>query len=367
MNKVEAIINKALSGTRITLDEAVLLYKEIPLVTLGKIADKLRWKRVPLPIVTFVIDRNINYTNICNVNCKFCAFYRMKKDNDSYVLTIDQILEKVEGLVKIGGTQVLLQGGLNEEISLEYIIEIFRTIKKKYPMVDIHSLTTTEIDFYARQSGLSTIQVLEKLKNAGMRSLPGGGAEMLVDRIRNYISPKKNTVSSWFKIMDEAQTLGMPTTATMVFGFTETIEERLEHLSKVRELQDKNHGFTAFIPWSFEPKNTALSNLKRPSSNEYLRMLAISRIFLDNFRNIQSGWVTEGHKIAQIGLHFGANDMGGILMEEHVISAAGRSYKTDITYMVRNIMDSGYIPAQRDTYYNIKRVFAHIPQVEQRI
>ncbi|MGC8581563.1 MAG: cyclic dehypoxanthinyl futalosine synthase [Thermoplasmata archaeon] len=367
MNKIESIMDKALSGTRISSDEAVFLYKDAPLVKLGKIADKLRWKRAPLPIVTFVVDRNINYTNICNVNCKFCAFYRRKNDKDSYVLTIDQILEKVDGLVKIGGTQILLQGGLNDEIYLDYITDTFKTIKERYPTVDIHSLTTTEIDFYARQSGLSTVQVLEKLKNAGMKSLPGGGAEMLVDRIRNFISPKKNTVSSWFKIMDEAQKLGMPTTSTMVFGFTETIEERIEHLSKVRDLQDKNHGFTAFIPWSFEPKNTALSNLKRPSSNDYLRMLAISRIFLDNFRNIESGWVTEGHKIAQIGLHFGANDMGGILMEEHVISAAGKSYHMDIPSMVKTIMDSGYIPAQRDTYYNIKRVFTHVPQVEQRI
>ncbi|MCL4325648.1 MAG: dehypoxanthine futalosine cyclase [Candidatus Thermoplasmatota archaeon] len=354
---LENIVNKVKKGERISEEEAVYIYKKLSLLEIGKLADYVRWRALPYPLVTFVIDRNINYTNVCTVNCKFCAFYTSPNAKDGYVLTEDEILKKVDELVKKGGTQVLLQGGLNPSLDLNDVVNMIKSVKEHYPQVDIHSFTTTEINYYAKKENITVKETLQRLKDAGLRSLPGGGAEILVDRVRNNVSPLKNSVQSWLDVMDEAQKLGMPTTSTMVFGMGETVEERIEHLSKIRELQDRNHGFTAFIPWSFEPKNTVMDNIKRATAYEYLCMIAISRIFLDNIKNIQSGWVTEGAKIAQIALKFGANDFGGILMEEHVISAAGKSNYMDVDLIIHTIKDAGFIPAQRNTYYEILKTF----------
>lgn len=359
------ILEKALAGERITIEEGAYLYENAPLMELGHAAHELRNRRWDPKTVTFVIDRNINYTNVCNVDCKFCAFYRKPNASDTYTLSKEHVLKKVEELVKLGGTQVLLQGGLNPKIEWEYYIEMLNAIRDNFPAIDIHSFSPTEIEFFSKIYHKSIRQVFTELREAGLKSFPGGGAEILVDRVRQLVSPHKITTQGWLNVMEEAAKLGMKTTATMTYGFFETIEERMQHFNHIRKLQDKHNSFTAFIPWSMQPENTELEGqFEKATSTEYLRMIALSRIMLDNVPSIQAGWVTEGTKPAQAALFFGANDFGGILMEENVVSATGVTFWTTMEEILRLIREAGFIPAQRNTYYKILKTFDVSEKIE---
>jgi cyclic dehypoxanthinyl futalosine synthase len=307
--------------------------------------------------VTFVIDTNINYTNVCVSKCKFCAFYAR---NAGYVLSHEEILRRVGKAAKVGATQIMLQGGMNPELGLEWFEELFRKIKERYPEVHIHSLSPPEIVFLARLERVSDREVLERLKEAGLDSLPGGGAEILVDKVRRKLSPNKCSSDEWLKVMEVAHDLGMPTTATMMFGHVESDEDIVEHLLKIRELQNKTKGFTAFIPWTFQPGNTDLyGEIKKPVSPlRYLQVLAISRIVLNNFRNIQASWLTQGFEIATLSLFFGANDFGGTMLEENVVRATGKDFRpAKVDEIVRAVKAVGRPVALRDTYYRILEWF----------
>ncbi|HET6403521.1 MAG TPA: cyclic dehypoxanthinyl futalosine synthase [Candidatus Thermoplasmatota archaeon] len=369
------ILDRAASGDRITLDEALAIV-DAPYAELADAANTRREAVTDAAVATYVVDRNINYTNVCNVLCDFCGFYRTGKEKDAYTLTIEQVLQKIEPLVAQGGTQVLLQGGLNPDLPLEFLERMFRAIRERHPQVDIHSLTATEIEFYAQQNGLTFRQVIERLRDAGLKSLPGGGMEILVDEWRQKVSPLKTKAQVYLDIHEEFHKLGMTTTATMMFGMGETWRHRLQHLESVRQVQDRSQGrtpllnptrgFTAFIPWTFQTDGS--TRLKRPpaTADEYLRVIALSRLYLDNFAHIQAGWVTEGPKIAQAALHGGADDWGGVLMEENVISAAGTLFGMTPAHARRYLREGGYVPAQRDTYYRILRRYDE-PTPDERI
>lgn len=349
----EYFIEKNLEGVDLSRKEALELFN-LPLPILGKIADDIRKKKCG-DLVTFVIGINVNFTNVCISKCKFCAFYAR---NGGYVLTKEQILEKVGWAVEKGATQILMQGGINPNLGIEWFEDVFRSVKDRYPSVHLHSLSAPEIYFLAKKEGMSVREVIERLKNAGLDSIPGGGAEILVDRIRRELSPRKVDSSGWLKVMEIAHKLGMKTTATMMFGHIESNEDIVEHLFKIRDLQSKTNGFTAFIPWTFQPKNTELYEIvKEPAPpTRYLQVLAISRIILHNFRNIQTSWLTQGLDIAILGLFFGANDFGDLMLEENVIKATGKEFRPlEVEKVVRAIKSTGRPVAQRDTYYRIIR------------
>lgn len=312
-------------------------------------------------LTTFIVDRNINYTNVCWVDCKFCAFYRHKKDNDSYVLKFDEIDEKIEELLAIGGTQILFQGGVHPNLKIDYYEELVNHIHTKYPQITIHGFSSIEIDFIAKVSKISILEVLKRLQAKGLSSIPGAGAEILSDRVRDIIAPKKMDTKEWLEVHRLAHSIGMKTTATMMFGTVETDEEIIEHWDLIRKLQDETGGFRAFIMWSFQGENTELMEehpeIKPQSSNRYLRLLAVSRLYLDNFANLQSSWVTQGSYIGQMALKFGANDLGSTMMEENVVKAAGAANRMNQDEMIRLIKDIGEIPAKRDTAYNILERF----------
>jgi cyclic dehypoxanthinyl futalosine synthase len=343
------LLEKVENGDRLNREEGMRLFR-LDLIALGELADNVR-RRFHRDIVTFIIDRNITFTNICEARCAFCAFWAKE---DGFLLSFDEIFNKVEELVNIGGTQVMLQGGLNPDLNLKWYCSLLSEIKKRFP-VWLHSLSPAEIVYLSKKEGLSIKDVLLALRNSGLDSLPGA-AEILSDRVRRIVSPHKLSSSEWLSVMETAHTLGMHTTATMTFGMIETREERIGHLIAIRELQDRTKGFLGFIPWTFSPERTELS-VKEAGGVEYLRTLAISRIMLDNIPNIHSGWVTEGPNLAQIGLFFGANDMGGILIEEAVIKATGVEYKVSMDDMVRLIKSCGKRPAQRNSRYEIVKVF----------
>jgi cyclic dehypoxanthinyl futalosine synthase len=353
---LKIIKEKIANGQRINDAEALYLFKT-PLPTLGELATQVKKRFHPEAVTTFVIDININLTNVCECECKFCAFYVRSGDKRTFTLTADEVLKKLEPLIKLGGTQVLLQGGLNPQLKLDYYTQLLKTIKQHYPQLYIHSFSPPEIDYLAEQENLSSKSILKILVEAGLDSLPGGGAEILVDRVRQAISPKKISRDRWLQIMREAHHLGMKSTATMMFGSVETLPERIEHLQVIRQLQDETGGFRAFIPWTFSPDNTQLADITMAGGGEYLRMLAISRIYLDNITHIGSGWVTEGMKIAQLGLLNGADDMGGILMEEKVLESTGMKNQTNIAELIAVIKDAGFTPAQRNTQYEIMELF----------
>ena len=359
-NTLKGIAEKVLNNGRINEEEALFLLREADLNTLGYLANKVRKRFHPDNVVTFVVDRNVNYTNICITHCKFCAFYVPYGEKErGYVLPLEEILKKVRELVEWGGTTLLMQGGINPDLGLEYFENLFREIKKHFPQVQIHSLSAPEIVYLAKKEKLSVEEVLKRLKEAGLDSVPGGGAEILTQRVRNIISPNKCTVDEWFEVHETAHRLGMKTTATMMFGHYETDEDIVEHLSRVRRLQDKTGGFTAFIPWTFMPGNTEMDDVKKASPVRYLKVLALSRVFLDNFKNIQSSHVTQTMEVGVVGLYYGANDLGSVMIEENVISST--DYKVRIPKveeMVKAIKKAGFIPAQRDTYYNIVRVWS---------
>ncbi|MBQ7630938.1 MAG: dehypoxanthine futalosine cyclase [Selenomonadaceae bacterium] len=335
---------------RINFDEGVELLTHGDLLELGKIADKICREKFG-DVKTFIIDRNINYTNICKNECKFCAFWRRKNNPDAYVLSHEEILKKVRETVDAGGTQVMIQGGLHPDLPLSYYEEMLRAIKKNFN-VTIHSFTATEILHFAQLENISILDTLKRLQAAGLDSLPGGGAEILVDEIRKKISPKKIMTDDWLKIMRLAHSIGMKTTATMVIGFGENFSQRVEHMKKIRELQDETGGFRAFITWTYQPKNTILGG-EKINSWDYMKTLAVTRIFLDNVDHIQGSWVTQGEKIGQLTLTFGADDLGSIMLEENVVKAAGTAFEMSTNKMVKIIGDAGKIPAQRNTRYEI--------------
>ena len=346
---------------RLSKEDALDLIKNASLLDLAKMASAKKDELHKEKLTTFIVDRNINYTNVCWVDCKFCAFFRHKKDNDSYVLKFDEIDEKIEELLAIGGTQILFQGGVHPNLKIDYYEELVNHIHTKYPQITIHGFSSIEIDFIAKVSKISILEVLKRLQAKGLSSIPGAGAEILSDRVRDIIAPKKMDTQEWLEVHRLAHSIGMKTTATMMFGTVETDEEIIEHWDLIRKLQDETGGFRAFIMWSFQGENTKLMEehpqIKPQSSNRYLRLLAVSRLYLDNFKNLQSSWVTQGSYIGQMALKFGANDLGSTMMEENVVKAAGAANRMNQGEMIRLIKDIGEIPAKRDTAYNILERF----------
>jgi cyclic dehypoxanthinyl futalosine synthase len=348
-----AQIKQALDDAR-PLDRAAALWllTKAELLDLGKLADGVRRRMHPERRVSFVVDRNVNYTNVCTTKCRFCAFYRDAADPEAYVLSNAQIFSKVQELVDHGGTQLLMQGGLHPGLGIEWFEDLFRQLRQRYPSVQIHSLSPAEITHIAKISGLSMPDCLKRLQRAGLQSLPGGGAEILVDAVRQEISPDKIGWQDWAAVMREAHGLGMPTTATMMFGAGERAEDVVEHLFRVRELQAELGGFTAFIPWSYQPGNTALGG-EQASGVEYLKVLALARVVLDNVPNIQASWVTQGARMAQIALFFGANDLGGTMLEENVVAAAGVDFRLSQAEIVELARGAGFRPVRRTTTYHV--------------
>ncbi|MFY9075831.1 dehypoxanthine futalosine cyclase [Malaciobacter mytili] len=346
---------------RLSKQEALDLIQNAPLLELGKLASQKKAQLHPDKITTFVVDRNINYTNVCWVDCKFCAFYRHKKDEDSYLLSYDEIDKKIEELLAIGGTQILMQGGVHPNLKIDYYEDLVEHIHTKFPQITLHSFSAIEITYIAKVSKISKLEVLKRLQAKGLSSIPGAGAEILNDRVRDVIAPKKIDVEDWLEVHRLAHSIGMKTTATMMFGTVETDEEIIEHWDLIRKLQEETGGFRAFIMWSFQSANTKLKeeipDLKPQSSNRYLRLLAVSRLFLDNFPNIQSSWVTQGSYIGQLALKFGANDLGSTMMEENVVAAAGATNCMNQEEMIKLIKDVGEYPAKRNTAYEILERF----------
>ncbi|KAF5414276.1 MAG: Cyclic dehypoxanthine futalosine synthase [Candidatus Methanophagaceae archaeon] len=346
-------VDKNVKGIDLDFEETQHLF-ELPLPVVGRIADEIRREKCG-ELVTFVIDRNISYTNRCVSSCKFCAFYARTK-KESYVLSRDDILSKVKETVDVGGTQILIQGGLNPAIRIDWFEDLFAAIKREFPDVQLHSLSPPEIDFIARNEGLNVIETLERLREAGLDSLPGGGAEILSNRVRRVISPDKIGANRWIEVMAAAHCIGMKTTATMMFGHVETNEDIVEHLFRIRGLQNRTGGFTAFIPWTFQPKNTALYEMiKKPvSATRYLQVLAISRIVLHSIRNVQASWLTQDFEVDKLALFFGANDFGGTILEENVVTAAGKEHKpARVEEIVKAVESVGRPVAQRNTGYEV--------------
>ncbi len=349
------ILDRAVAGRRIGESNAVSLF-DADLLDLGQAADAVRRQLHPDPLVTFIVDRNINYTNICSSGCAFCAFYRSEEDPEAYLLSKEDIFTKTQETLDLDGTAVMLQGGLHPGLAIDYYEDLLRSIKERFPRITIHSFGPPEIVHIAKVSGLSIEQTLRRMKDAGLDSLPGGGAEILVDSVRHKISPKKISSDPWMEVMRVAHCLGMRTTATMMFGSIESHADRVEHLRRIRELQDETGGFRAFIPWTYQPGHTELGG-ETASGLDYVKTLAISRLYLDNVENVQASWVTQGPKIGQVALAFGANDLGSTMIEENVVRAAGVSHSVPTEGMVRMIADAGYGAAQRTTQYEIIRRF----------
>lgn len=355
MASISGILDRAVRGERLGLEEGIAMLASNDVISLGQAADLVRRRFHPQEQVTFVIDRNINYTNVCLTGCRFCAFFRGEDHPEAYILSKEELTAKIQETVDCGGTQVLIQGGLHPKLGLDYYLDLLRFIKSKFK-IHIHSFSPPEVMHMVKLSGLPLEEVLGQLQEAGLDSLPGGGAEILDNRVRHYISPKKITWEEWMEVMLTAHRLGMKTTATMMFGSVETLEERVLHILRVREAQDKGGGFTAFIPWSFQPANTDLGG---PASSgiEYLKTLAVARILLDNVANIQASWVTQGAKMAQVALTFGANDFGGTMLEENVVRAAGVTNRVPLKEIIHSIKEAGKIPVQRTTAYEVIKIY----------
>ena len=359
---VAEVLEKALDGARISDEEALTLLRSRDLVSVGRVANELRERKTDPDRVTFIIDRNLNYTNICVTDCDFCAFYRRPGDtSEGYLLPKPVIFKKIEETLAIGGTGVLMQGGHHPDLGIDYYEDLFRSIKSRYK-VHLHALSPPEVQHIARRSKLTTWEALQRLRDAGLDSLPGGGGEILVDRVRSIIAPKKTKSDEWLGVMREAQRLGMSTTATMMYGHVETLEERVEHMRRIRELQDELRGFRAFISWTFQRDGNRLDaevpDEARPTSFDYLLTQAVSRIYLDNVDHIQSSWVTQGLKVGQVALGFGADDMGSVMIEENVVSAAGTTHRTSADELVHLIRALGKTPVQRDTLYREVKAWA---------
>jgi cyclic dehypoxanthinyl futalosine synthase len=356
------VLDKALSGERISDGDAVTLLRSRDLVAVGRAADELRNRKLDPRRVTFIIDRNVNYTNVCYTDCDFCASYRRPGDTrEGYLLPKAVIFKKIEETLALGGTALLMQGGHHPDLGVDYYEDLFTSIKARYP-VHLHALSPSEIQHAARRSRITIAEALTRLRDAGLDSLPGGGAEILVDRVRGIISPKKTTTGEWLGIMREAHRIGMSTTATMMYGHVETLEDRVEHMRRIRELQDEMRGFRAFISWTFQRDGNRLSDKvpeeSRPTSFDYLLTQAVSRIYLDNVDHIQSSWVTQGMKVGQVALSFGADDMGSVMIEENVVSAAGTTHRATAEDFVRAIRALGKTAVQRDTLYRDVKVWS---------
>lgn len=340
-------------ATRISPAEAIEMFRSDDLMALGEQAHAKRMELCDPTMVTYVVDRNINYSNICAATCYFCAFYRKPGHEEGYVVPNEEILQKIEELVAVGGTQVLMQGGLHPKLSFEYYTELCSVIKQRFPDIDLHSFSAPEVYFMHKKFRMPVADVIARLRDAGLDSIPGGGAEVLSDRVRGEITKGKVMTRDWLNVHEEAHKLGMKTTATMMFGHIETIEERVEHLEHLRELQDRTGGFTAFIPWTFQASHTEMQDTPEVGAIEYLKTLAISRIYLDNFPSIQSSFITQGKQVGQMGLFFGANDMGGTMMEENVVAATGIHNCSSEKEVCKLIEDAGFTPKKRNTYYQI--------------
>jgi cyclic dehypoxanthinyl futalosine synthase len=354
----DALTEKIFTGERISSEDALELY-QWPLEELGVLANARRdlakaksYGDRGREIVTYIVDRNINYTNVCNVYCKFCAFYRTERDEDHYVLSFEQIDEKLEELSAAGGVQILMQGGHHPKLAFEWYLDLLRHIREKYPHINIHGFSPPEFQHFAETFRMPLREVISEFKNAGLGSIPGGGGEILVDRVRKKISPLKINTDQWLEVMSVAHELGLNSSATMMFGHVETIEDRIEHLQRIREQQDRSGGFTAFICWTFQPQHTVLK--AHPTGvAEYLRTQALARIFLDNVDNVQSSWVTQGPGIGQIALKYGANDFGSVMMEENVVSSAGTTFRLNAAQIESLIRDAGYEPRRRNNWYEL--------------
>ena len=350
---LDRIIAKAEAGDRVDAAEALRLYREAPTAVLGRLAEAMRARKHPERLVTYIIDRNVNYTNVCVARCNFCAFYRPVGHGDGYVLSFDEIFRKIDETIAVGGHQLLLQGGHNPDLPLAWYEDLFRAVKARYPEFKLHALSPSEVLHISRLGKLSTPEVIARLIAAGLDSIPGGGAEILVDRVRKLLNCySKSTADEWLRIMGEAHAAGLRTTATMMYGSVETDEERIEHLVRLRELQDRTGGFTAFIAWSYQPDHTELG-LYEATGVDYLRTLAIARIVLDNFDNLQASWVTQGGKVGQLSLAYGANDMGSVMIEENVVRAAGAAFCMDEIEIVRNVENAGFAAKRRNMHYEI--------------
>ena len=350
---VSAIADKVRAGGRVSAGEALELYHDAPLTLLGELADRIRASKHPDGVVTYIIDRNVNYTNICVARCNFCAFYRPVGSGEGYVLGFEEIFKKIDETIAVGGGQLLLQGGHNPDLPIEWYEDLFRAIKERYPAFKLHALSPPEVIHLTRTSRLTVGEVIDRLIAAGLDSIPGGGAEILVDRVRKILHcDGKATADEWLDVMRHAHRAGLRTTATMMYGTVETSEERVEHLLRLRALQDETGGFTAFITWSYQPDHTELAG-REATGVDYLRTLAIARIVLDNFDNLQASWVTQGGKVGQLSLAYGANDMGSVMIEENVVRAAGASYCMDEVEIVRNIEDAGFLAKRRNMHYEI--------------
>src|SRR6267378_3328535 len=349
----EQIARKVLGGGRVDRAEALELYRHAPTHLLGRLADAIRARKHPGRIVTYIIDRNVNYTNVCVAKCNFCAFYRDVGSPEGYVLGFDELFRKIDETIAVGGVQLLMQGGHNPDLPLAWYEDLFRAIKDRYPSFKLHALSPPEVIHLSRLSQLPVPVVIDRLITAGLDSIPGGGAEILVDRVRRLLHCYgKATADEWLDVMRHAHRARLRTTATMMYGTVESDEERLEHLLRLRALQDETGGFTAFITWSYQPDHTELSGTEA-TGVDYLRTLAIARIVLDNFDNLQASWVTQGGKVGQLSLAYGANDMGSVMIEENVVRAAGASYCMDEAEIVRNIEDAGFAPKRRNMHYEI--------------
>jgi len=373
MSAVDRILHRALQGERMMQDDIIALFESDEIEKIGDTANQLMLRKHPEPITTFVVGRNVNYTNICDVYCRFCAFYRAPGSKEGYVLPDEMILQKIQETVDVGGTEILMQGGTNPDLPFTYYLDLLRKIKARFPEITMHSFSPAEIrKMQDVSNGLSLEEVVRQLHEAGLDSLPGGGAEILDDRTRKKISRLKGSWRDWMDVMTTAHKVGMTTTGTMVIGFGESMEERALHLLRIRDAQDEclnngypSRGFLAFIPWTFQPDNT---NMKREkaSPEEYLKTLAISRIALDNIDNFQSSWVTMGPEIGKLSLSYGANDFGSTMMEENVVSAAGTTHKVNIELCLQIIREAGKIPAKRNTQYQILKVYDDLDEKIER-
>ncbi len=350
---VNEVANKVLDGGRVTADEALQLYRHAPTHLLGHLADSIRARKHPDRVVSYIIDRNVNYTNVCVARCNFCAFYRPVGSSEGYVLGFDEIFAKIDETIAVGGNQLLLQGGHNPDLPIEWYEDLFRSIKQRYPTFKLHALSPPEVLHISRLNHVPVPDVIARLVGAGLDSIPGGGAEILVDRVRMLLNCYgKATADEWLDVMRQAHRAGLRTTATMMYGTVETDAERIEHLLRLRELQDEKGGFTAFITWSYQPEHTERAG-HEATGVDYLRTLALARIVLDNFDNLQASWVTQGGKVGQLSLAYGANDMGSVMIEENVVRAAGASYCMDEVEIVANIEDAGFIAKRRNMHYEI--------------
>jgi cyclic dehypoxanthinyl futalosine synthase len=348
--------------SRLSETEALELYRRADLHELGRLAHTETMRRHPGPVRTYIVDRNINYTNICSGGCVFCNFSRSAGHAEGYVLGYDKLSAKISEMVELGGRQILLQGGMHPELAFDWYLTLLRRLKRDYPQVHIHGFSPPEIVHFSKQFGRSVPEILTDLREAGLDTIPGGGAEILVDYVRKQLSPGKCSSDEWLAVMADAHRLGMRTTATMMFGHIETLEDRIEHLSRLRHLQDQTHGFTAFICWTFQPAGTRLAKqfgddgddtMNLAGVQDYLRMLAVSRLFLDNFDNLQASWVTQGPAVGQVAMHFGANDFGSLMLEENVVASAGTTYRLTERQLRRLIEEAGFVPARRDCLYHV--------------